>query len=192
MEGPGYLEAGINEVLNKKPNFRTPEGSEGASSGDNTIIKYNYDPSAVEFYTYRAPNVLRIHPTQGLTKGGTEVEVIGTWFKYMPEYGIVPHCRFGDNVVRAHFDSTVRLVCESPATSDPAAKLPFSVSLNGVDWDTGSNEFWYSYYEEPIMNSIYPDMGSVNGGEEVYIKGEKFSNITDQENFKCRFKPINL
>jgi hypothetical protein len=47
----------------------------------------------------------------GLTKGGTFVSIIGYDFKYMPEYGIVPHCRFGDKIVRAHYDSSVRLVC---------------------------------------------------------------------------------
>lgn len=189
LEGPGYVEVGIDEVLAKKPEFKADNAFEKNDTG---IVTYNYNPSAVEFYTYRQPNVMRIHPTQGLTKGGTDIEIIGTWFKYMPEYGIVPHCRFGDMVVRAHFDSTVRLVCKSPSTIDPAVKLPFSVSLNGVDWDTGANEFTYSYYEEPIMSNIYPDMGSVQGGEEIYIKGEKFSNITDGENFKCRFKPINI
>lgn len=50
-------------------------------------------------------------PTSGLTKGGTQVTVIGYWFKFMPEYGIIPHCRFGNKIVRAYFDSTVRLIC---------------------------------------------------------------------------------
>jgi hypothetical protein len=64
------------------------------------------------------------------------------------------------------------------------------VSLNGVDWsNTG---FTYSYYEEPIMTDIYPDMGSVSGGDTIYIKGEKFSNITDKVDFLCRFTPVNL
>jgi hypothetical protein len=63
---------------------------------------------------YKNPTVLRMHPRSGLTKGDTLVEVIGYNFKYMPEYGIVPHCKFGDKVVRAFFDSTVRLACKSP------------------------------------------------------------------------------
>ena len=152
-------------------------------------VLYNYEPSAVEFYSYKEPNVMRMHPKAGLTKGGTFVEVIGTWFRYMPEYGIIPHCRFGEYIVRAHFDSTVRLVCQSPATSNVTERLPFEVSLNGVDWThTG---FEYSFYEEPIMYDIYPDMGPVQGGDEIYIKGEKFSNNTDSDEFKCRFTPMS-
>lgn len=147
-------------------------------------------PSSVEFYAYKEPFVQKMHPTSGLTKGGTFVEVIGTWFRYMPEYGIVPHCRFGDKIARAHYDSSVRLVCRSPPNSDISAKLPFEVSLNGVDWtNTGMT---YSYYDEPIMTDIYPDMGSVLGGDEIYVKGEKFTNNTDPAEFKCRFTPVSL
>jgi len=153
-------------------------------------VLYNYEPSSVEFYSYRAPEVQKMHPSSGLTKGGTFVEVIGTWFRYMPEYGIVPHCRFGDKIVRAHFDSTVRLVCQSPANSNVTVRLPFEVSLNGVDWS--STGFEYSYYEEPVMTGIQPDMGSVAGGDQVHITGERFSNNTDPKEFKCRFTPVSL
>ena len=131
-----------------------------------------------------------MHPRSGLTKGDTLVEVIGYNFKYMPEYGIVPHCKFGDKVVRAFFDSTVRLACRSPQNSNTISKLPFEISLNGVDWSTTG--FTFSYYDEPIMTDIYPDMGSIAGSEEIYIKGDKFTNITDPEEFMCRFTPTTL
>lgn len=176
-EGVAYLEAGIDEQLER-------------DDGQAPWMLYNYEPSAVEFYSYRTPSVLKMHPTAGLNKGGTFVEVLGTWFRYMPEYGIVPHCKFGDQVVRAHFDSTVRLVCQSPPSTGTNARLPFEISLNGVDWSkTG---FTFAYYEEPIMTDIYPDMGAVGGGEEVFIRGSKFSNHTDPTEFMCRFTPTTL
>jgi hypothetical protein len=31
--------------------------------------------------------------------------------------------------------------------------------MNGVDWS--STGFTFSYYEEPVMTDIFPDMGSV-------------------------------
>ena len=179
--GPAYMEVGLSEHMR-----HTVQNADGSTSVQKWEL-HNYEPSAVEFYAYNEPTVLRMHPTSGLTKGGTFVEVIGTWFRYMPEYGIVPHCRFGDKIVRAHFDSTVRLVCQSPASNDTSAKLAFSVSLNGVDW-TGTG-FTYSFYEEPIMYGIYPDMGSVQGGDEITIKGDKFTNNTDPAEFMCRFTP---
>jgi hypothetical protein len=68
--------------------------------------------------------------------------------------------------------------------------LPFEISLNGVDWSTTG--FTFSYYDEPIMTDIYPDMGSIAGSEEIYIKGDKFTNITDPEEFMCKFTPTTL
>jgi len=109
----------------------------------------------------------------------------------MPEYGIVPHCRFGDKVVRAHFDSTVRLICRSPPMAEVAERVSFSVSLNGVDWND-ADSFEYSYYEEPVINDIWPDMGPVSGGDQILIKGDKFSNITDPKTFNCKFTPTTL
>jgi enterochelin esterase-like enzyme len=79
-----------------------------------------------------------MQPKAGLLKGGTAVSIVGAWFKYMPEYGVVPHCKFGDKIVRANFDSTVRIVCYAPPATDLGVYYPVSVSLNGVDWiDTG-------------------------------------------------------
>ena len=184
LGGPAYVEVGLDEVLEN-----AGEAVDGKSTTQKWVL-YNYMPSSVEFYAYKEPMVQKMHPTSGLTKGGTFIEVIGAWFRYMPEYGVVPHCRFGDKIARAHFDSSVRLVCQSPPNADVSAKLPFEVSLNGVDWtNTG---FEYSYYDEPIMTDIYPDMGSVQGGDEIYVKGEKFTNHTDPEEFKCRFTPVSL
>lgn len=42
------------------------------------------------------------------------------------------------------------------------------------------------------MTRIEPDMGSVVGGDEIFIIGEKFTNKTDPEEFKCRFTPVSL
>ena len=59
-----------------------------------------------------------MEPYSGLTRGGTPLEISGAWFKLMPEYGIVPHCKIGPKVVRARFYSTVRIVCNSPPNDD--------------------------------------------------------------------------
>lgn len=60
----------------------------------------------------------KLEPKSGLTRGGTRVEISGAWFAYKPEYGVVPHCKFGDKVVRAQFFSTVRIVCHAPPNED--------------------------------------------------------------------------
>ena len=73
-------------------------------SETNTVNKtwtyFQYDPSNVEFYFYKECIVKDMKPHTALTLGGTKIEVIGSWFQYMPEYGVIPHCKFGDKVVR--------------------------------------------------------------------------------------------
>ncbi len=124
------------------------------TSGKQFWTFYEYDPSNVEFYYYKDCVTKQMGPHSALTAGGTPVSVIGAWYKYMPEYGVVPHCRFGNKIVRAQFDSTVRIVCVAPPQpiSDEFSDNSFWVSLNGVDFiETG---FTFSYYEQPIIYDI--------------------------------------
>jgi hypothetical protein len=134
--------------------------------------------------------MLSMHPHSGLVRGGTEIEVIGSDFRYIPEYGVVPHCKFGNKIVRAVFDSTVRIVCPSPVSDGAQTDITFEVSLNGVDWtNTG---FTYSYYEEPIMQRTFPESGSVKGGTEVFFYGMHFPELrNNSREFNCRFTPTS-
>lgn len=99
----------------------------------------------------------------------------------------MPHCKFGDKVVRGYFDSSVRLVCLSPPSESAEDKLPFEVSLNGVDWTTTG--YTYSYYLEPIIQSFTPDAGQATGGTQIFFSGMNFPKITDVKEMNCRFKP---
>jgi hypothetical protein len=58
--------------------------------------------------------VKKVEPTSGTTEGGTPIEISGAWFDYKIEYGLIPHCKIGDKIVRATFYSTVRIVCVAP------------------------------------------------------------------------------
>jgi len=129
------------------------------------------------------------HPNYGVDIGGTAVEIVGYSFLYKAEYGIVPHCKFGDKIVRAHFDSTVRLVCHSPPNANVGVPLSFEVSLNGVDWTTTGQTF--EYYIEPKISHVSPDAAPANGGTEVYFHGENFPNMEGGSEFNCRFTPTN-
>jgi hypothetical protein len=111
---------------------------------------------------------------------------LGYDFSYYPEYGVVPLCRFGGKVVKAQFDSTVKIICETPQ-SKPAVDLPFEVSLNGVDWsETG---FSFTFFDEPVMKTYSPSQGKVHGGTVVNIFGNNFPNITDISQFNVKFTP---
>jgi len=147
--------------------------------------RFLFTESPVEYYYYHNPVVKKVQPTQGLTTGGTPIEVSGAWFDEKLEYGVIPYCKIGDKIVRAQYFSTVRIVCYSPPNDNLAVALPVGVSLNGVDFvDTG---FFFSYYTQPELLGLSPASGPYQGGTEVMVKGNLFSNITDQGMVKCRF-----
>lgn len=177
--GPYYLEVGYKQNI--------------SYYDENNVVRnytyYDFNPSYVEYYYYRQPTIVGINPTTGISTGGTPISIIGTQMEYFAEYGVVPHCKIGDVVVRAQWDSNERIVCSSPAHSTLGEKMTVYVSLNGIDWvDTG---FKFSYYEEPSINDVFPDMGPVGGGTEVYLFGNKFTNMTGHKEFNCRFTPSN-
>jgi len=182
--GPWYIEVG-RDIGIKTMNTLGPKVG---TTVYNDHIFYDYDPSSVEFYQYPAPTLVKKHPHYGVDTGGTMVEIIGYSFLYKAEYGIVPHCKFGDKIVRAYFYSTVRLVCESPPNDEKVA-LSFEVSLNGVDWSTTGQTF--TYYKEPQITNLTPDAGPASGGTEVFIQGNNFPNMEGGSEFNCRFTPTN-
>jgi len=152
-------------------------------------IYHEFNPSHVEFFQYIQPTFKFKHPDQGISEGGTLVEVVGFDFRYKPEYGVVPHCKFGDKIVRAWYDSTVRIVCRSPPSDTVGVPLPFTVSLNGVDWLEMDQTF--SYYIQPELYTAQPDAGPSSGGTEIYFTGKNFPQMDNPELFKCRFTPTN-
>lgn len=174
------ISAGVNAGQTAAASHSTPAPKVG-TPGD----RYLFTESPVEYYYYHQPTVKKVQPTQGLTRGGTPIEISGAWFDLKLEYGVIPYCMIGDKVTRAQFVSTVRIVCYSPPNDNVLAALPIKVSLNGVDFvDSG---FMFSYYNEPILSGLTPQSGPYLGGTELFLKGSQFSNITDPNSVKCRF-----
>lgn len=141
----------------------------------------------MEFYHYKQETTVDIYPKHGLIQGGTPISVMGYDYRYWPEWGVVPHCKFGDKIVKGNFDSSVRIVCVSPPGLAVGVDLPFSVSLNGHDWTESTIS--YSYYKQPQIFSYSPDSGQSTGGTEVFFKGKNFPNLTDIRECNARLKP---
>lgn len=178
LGGPVYVSVGENYDLNVTD----------SNGGSHTSANYIYSNSLVEFYYYKNPVVKKVEPTSGLTEGGTKVELSGAWFDYKLEYGVLPMCKFGDKIVRGIFVSTVRIVCNSPPNDNIYSAVPVKVSLNGVDWvDSG---FTFSYYVQPDVYDMTPKSGHMSGGTDLYIFGDRFSNITQSEQVQCKFSYI--
>ena len=75
---------------------------------------FNYGPSFLEYFYYQNPTLRDMKPHGGPIAGGTKVIIKGNWFKYHPEYGVIPYAKFGEKVVRCVYESTVRIICNSP------------------------------------------------------------------------------
>lgn len=92
-------------------------------------------------------------------------------------------------MIKAKFVQTTRIICESPPSSDIMTPSPIQISLNGVDFH--NTDFEFSYYERPELLDIQPRSGNADGGTLIYLKGLKFSNLTQNSNqVRCRFRQI--
>ena len=158
-------------------------------SGAKNHLLHNYGPSNLEYYYYQQPVVKDMKPRGGPTTGGTMLIIRGAWFKYMPEYGIIPYVKIGDRVSRCEFESTVRIICRTPANSNTDTRQAVSVSLNGVDF--GEPSLYFNYYYPPVIDDISPKSGPESGGTRVHMRGEKFSNLSSTAEFKCRFMSLD-
>ena len=54
--------------------------------------------------------------------------VEGAWFKFIPEYGVMPYCKIGDSVSKGIFESTVRIICPAPPGNSVNMRLPLLIS----------------------------------------------------------------
>jgi len=147
--GPIYMAVGEQLSLNM-----TNASAENQSERFYKRHVWEYSYSFVEYFYYKSPVIKKVEPLSGLTKGGTHIELSGAWFMYRPEYGVIPHCRIGDKIVRAAYWSTVRIVCQAPPNDNINALLNVEVSLNGVDFVNSG--FKFHYYEQPILYSMTP------------------------------------
>jgi hypothetical protein len=150
---------------------------------------HTYGPSFQEFYYYQQPVMKDMKPHGGPTTGGTQLVIRGSWFKYMPEYGVIPHVKIGDKISRCEFESTVRIICHSPANNFTASWLPVSVSLNGRDFTDPVAR--YHYYYPPLIKNINPKSGPESGGTRIRLYGERFTNLSSTSEFKCRFTAVD-
>ena len=87
-----------------------------------------YSRSFFEYFYYIQPAVRYVWPTGGTVKGGSVLTIEGSWFKYRPEYGLVPYCKFGNKKARGTWESTVRILCPSPPTDEGNSIVPLEVS----------------------------------------------------------------
>ena len=125
-----------------------------------------FSVEAVEF-TYKDPPKLdSIDPITGPTTGGNSITITGTGFEYT---GLIV-CRFSNTIVKSDYIDGEHIRCKVPS-SDTANNVEVKVSLNGQEY---SKPIVYKYAIAPMLESISPATGSVQGNDRVTITGTNF------------------
>ena len=151
----------------------------------NQYIHTNY-----EYYYYKQPMIQSFSPKGSVVTGGTDVLVVGAWFQYKPEYGVKPFCKFGQKIVEGIFLSTVRIICTSPANDKINVKVPFEISLNGVDFTKSGLLFtYYNDFSKAAFTGMDPKSGPSTGGTVIKLFGSNFTSLLEPDEFLCQFKP---
>ena len=152
----------------------------------------NFIHTNFEYYYYPQVYVDSFYPSSSMSAGGGKVTVIGAWFQYRPEYGLIPYCKFGDKIVKADYLSTVRIVCEIPPSDVEFNKVIFSVSLNGEDWVEAEKPFrYYGDFKNAHFDKIHPNSGPTTGGTHIKIYGKGFTALFDDSELLCQFEPVD-
>jgi hypothetical protein len=151
----------------------------------NLFVKTNH-----EYYYYKQPYVQGFTPHGSIVSGGTDVIVIGAWFQYKPEYGVKPYCKFGDKIVEGQYLSTVRIKCTTPPYDKTNVRIPFDISLNGVDFtNSGLTFIYFNDFRYAKFDKVEPASGPDVGGTQIKLYGSNFTNLVNPEEFLCQFRP---
>ncbi len=132
--------------------------------------------SSVEFDVVQPSRALSAIPDSAPSAGGTTVVVHGTGF--LPTVGL--SCVFGSsNPVPATFVSNNEVHCSTP--SHPPLFTVLWVSLDyGKTVDVeGGGGIPFAFHRTPVVSSIYPRVGCVNGGTTVTIRGVNLPSSHD-------------
>jgi hypothetical protein len=150
----------------------------------------NYIHTNFEYYYYHQVYVEGFSPKGSVVTGGANVSVIGAWFDYKPEYGVEPYCHFGEKKVKGIFHDTVRISCTSPPYEHSNVKVPFGVSLNGIDVVNAEKPFaYYNDFRYAKFSKVVPTSGPDTGGTSLKIYGSNFTSMVDESDFQCVFDP---
>eukprot|EP00824_Muranothrix_gubernata_P008912 TRINITY_DN2148_c0_g1_i1.p1 TRINITY_DN2148_c0_g1~~TRINITY_DN2148_c0_g1_i1.p1 ORF type:complete len:1639 (+),score=352.12 TRINITY_DN2148_c0_g1_i1:139-5055(+) len=152
---------------------------------------WNYGPSFMEYYYYKQPVMKALKPRGGPVNGGTNVIIKGAYFRYRPEYGVIPYAKFGEKITRCTFESTVRIICKTPPNNNTGTNLPVGIGMNGVDF-TNVGDFRFHYYEPPEIVDFSPKSGPESGGTNIRMIGRKFTDLSGSRDFLCRFTSKDL
>ncbi|CAM9115079.1 unnamed protein product, partial [Sphacelaria rigidula] len=123
-----------------------------------------------------------VEPRSGSNLGGTPVTLRGFGFNNASALTCGFEERNGKIVKTPALRASVGMVvCSSPPLHNPSI-VSVLVSLNGLDFTRRGPQ--YVYYEPVEVVTVFPSLGSINGGTFVTITGR---NFLPSEGLSCRF-----
>lgn len=157
------------------PAVRSPQDTQ-ISVTNNQI---DFSPLTLRFSYYPKVVVTGISPNVGYVSGGTDVSVNGSGFSRAHNIS----CVFGMVFTPATFLSSSIVKCRSPAKSwRLQERVLAGISVNGADvsfGDDDSPESYFTYIQEPIVESIFPNFGLLRGGTLVKLFGSNLDSIAE-------------
>ncbi|CAM9116223.1 unnamed protein product [Choristocarpus tenellus] len=156
--------------------------------GSITVVYVEVTSNGVSFSTSLATftydsrmEILVLSPTQGPSRGGSEVLLTGINFLNTP----AATCKFGTEVVMARYLSHNELLCVAPPSK--AGVVPVEVSANGADYTLSGVE--YTYHPPVAVTSVWPLMGPASrGGTVVTVSGTGFNESSE---LTCKFGEVS-
>jgi len=141
--------------------------------GPATIVVVNPDSQngqKVNAFTYAAPTVSTVSPTQGPTAGGTLVTITGQFFHASATASVGgTNCPLSGSVAA----DGLSLKCTTPTGSGTV-----SVAVRNPDAQTGTKANAFTFVPPPTVSSITPTSGPTRGGVAITIAGSAFSSPT--------------
>ncbi|KAE9224791.1 hypothetical protein PF005_g5786 [Phytophthora fragariae] len=118
-----------------------------------------------------------IYPASGAASGGTRVLVLG-----LVDENLAYSCLFDGEPVPAVPLNSSTLSCIAPASTAPR-RVQVQILLFGTTVETDF-PLWFTYYDDPSIESVFPLTAKTVGGEEILLSGK---NFLPTSTLRCQF-----
>lgn len=161
----------------------TPQATDGRTVAVTvTVDRIESAAESKDFVYIGGAYVSSIHPNSGPLSGGTLVRINGSNFVNIDKLS----CMFGSRKVSAQWISSSQVWCTSPKLSKAN---DVKLTLEGGKAERLQSDEIFSYFPQPVLLSISPDTGSIDGGTAVSLVGVDF---TFSNTLRASFGPTEV
>ena len=158
---------------------RTPAGARtGAVNVSVTTSGGTSAATSASRFSYLLPTVTKVSPTSGWTIGGTPVTITGTNLGSVDEIGFGGNRYTGFTCTATACKGTLPSAA-SPGAVDITAVVSGTSRGNGPDVvsaTSAADRFTYKDIPAPVVTSVAPSSGSLQGGDAVVVTGKYLDN----------------